>query len=341
MSSHNAQDRRHPEDLIVHGHGPHANGRPPTVNLPTQRLRPPRGRPAAPCQPSGHRVVVPHPLREPGDGAARRDPTDGAILAAPTAATTLAAARAAAPACRCHHRGRRANLSAPHSLSAVWVAAVAVAALLLIAGCSESDRGRPGATPAAIPTTSAALTTTKPPPGPPAAGAAIGDVSAWIQAADAADPAAYHSATRDGSVSQLQDNDVAFTTASNKTRCMTDSTVSSGDLACLVHLTEPPPRPQDIEGEWIGDWIEFDGPTLTVGSVHGDPGPFIYGDGPQLPSGKALKFGNYQCRADQAGLVCVNYAYQSAARMSDAGVEPFGCLHKVNPPPDIGEKFSC
>jgi hypothetical protein len=151
----------------------------------------------------------------------------------------------------------------------------------------------------------------------------------------------YHSATRGSDVTQLQNNDVVFTTAAGKTSCITDSTFGNGDLACLVHLIEPPPRPQGIEGQWVGGWVEFDGPTLTVGSVHGDPGRFLYGDGAALPPGNPLKFGHYQCRADQAGLFCVNYAHQSAARISDAGVEPFGCLHMVNRPPDIGEKFSC
>ena len=34
-------------------------------------------------------------------------------------------------------------------------------------------------------------------------------------------------------------------------------------------------------------------------------------------------------------------AHQTAARFSDAGIVPFGCLQKVLSPPDIGEKFSC
>ena len=56
-----------------------------------------------------------------------------------------------------------------------------------------------------------------------------------------------------------------------------------------------------------------------VGSVHGDPGRFAAGTGPELPYGQSLAFGDYRCRSDQAGLVCVNYAHQSAARFSDAG----------------------
>ena len=59
------------------------------------------------------------------------------------------------------------------------------------------------------------------------------------------------------------------------------------------------------------------------------------------PPAKSLEFGDYRCRADPAGLFCVNYAHQSAARFSDAGIEAFGCLQKVTPPADIGLKFSC
>jgi hypothetical protein len=122
---------------------------------------------------------------------------------------------------------------------------------------------------------------------------------------------------------------------------MTDSRYAGDALACLVELTNPPPRPADVYGEWKGGWVDFTGPTLDVGSAHGDPGRFSRGTGPELPYGQSLTFGDYRCRADQAGLFCVNYAHQSAVRFSDAGVEPFGCLQKVSPPPDIGEKFSC
>ncbi|MBV8929330.1 MAG: hypothetical protein JO152_09420 [Mycobacteriaceae bacterium] len=225
--------------------------------------------------------------------------------------------------------------------------AAAAAALLLVAGCSQHVGGRPQAargTSITTPTSSAGATTptkTSVPQAPPAAGAAIADVIAWIAAGQPADPGTFHSATRDGEVTQLQNDDVAFTTPSGKSSCMTDSMFSTGDLACLVKLTNPPPKPTGTEGHWAGGWIEFDGTTLTVGGLHGDPGRFVYGDGAQLPYGASLKFGDYQCRSDQTGLFCVNYAHRSAARISDAGVEPFGCLQPVPPPPDIGMKFSC
>jgi hypothetical protein len=219
-----------------------------------------------------------------------------------------------------------------------------IAISLLVAGCSQSGGGdaeriQP------VPSTSAPSTTSRPSTPPPTstkpaqlpqAGAPIGDVIAWIEAGRPADAGSYHSATRDGETTQLGD-DVAFTTPSGKSNCMT----AGGTLACLVDLADPPPRPTEVYGEWKGGWVDFEGPALEVGSAHGDPGRFTNGTGPELSYGQALEFGDYRCRADPAGLFCVNYAHRSAARFSDAGVEPFGCLQKVTPPADIGLKFSC
>jgi hypothetical protein len=175
---------------------------------------------------------------------------------------------------------------------------------------------------------------------PPQAGADVADVIAFIESGAPADGSQFHAATRDGAATQLGE-DVAFTTPSGKSQCMTDSKNSGGALACLVDLTIPPLQPPDVYGQWKGGWVDFAGPSIEIGSAHGDPGRFISGTGPQLPYGQALAFGDYRCRSDEAGLYCVNYANQSAARFSDAGVVPFGCLQKVAPPPGIGEKYSC
>jgi hypothetical protein len=232
---------------------------------------------------------------------------------------------------------------------------LAVAVLLLVAGCSTNGGGpatntssAPSATPhssSASPTTSATSSPpSKPPPtAPPPANAPINDVIAWIQAGAAANPADFHSATRDGDVTQLPHGDVAFTgpSTSDVVRCMTDSTAGNGDLACLIKLANPPPRPADAYGHWEPGWIEFDGATLTVGGVHGDPGRFVNGDGPPLPYGKALKFGDYQCRSDPTGVYCVNYAHLSAVRIGNGEVQPLGCLQSAPSPPDVGMKFSC
>jgi hypothetical protein len=175
---------------------------------------------------------------------------------------------------------------------------------------------------------------------PPQAGADMTDVIRFVEAGQPADAGQFHTASREGATTQLGD-DVAFTTPSGKTRCMTDSEHFGGALACLVDLTIPPLQPPDIYGQWKGGWVDFEGPTIEIGSVHGDPGRFGQGTGAALPYGQTLAFGDYRCRSDQVGLYCVNYAHQSAARFSDEGVVPFGCLQKVTPPADIGEKYSC
>jgi hypothetical protein len=225
--------------------------------------------------------------------------------------------------------------------------AALIAASVLVAGCSNSVGGDGETSPSlTVPpsTTHAAPSTTSPtstiPAKAPGPGASMRDVIAWVEAGEAADPAQYHSATRDGATTDLGD-DIAFVTPSGKTNCMTDAKYSEGALACLVDLTNPPPRPDDAYGQWKGGWVDYDGMSVQIGSVHGDPGRFGAGTGPELPYGQSLAFGDYRCRSDQAGLVCVNYAHQSAARFRDAGVEVFGCLQPATAPPQIGAMFSC
>jgi hypothetical protein len=161
----------------------------------------------------------------------------------------------------------------------------------------------------------------------------------WIEAGTAADVAGYHSMTRGGETTALGDG-VAFTTAGTEANCVTNR-YQDGALACLVKLTDPPPRPSGIESAWKGNWVDFPGTTVDIGSPHGDPGPFGDGTGAELPAGQTLAFGDYRCRADAAGLFCVDYAHQTAVSMSASGVEAFGCLQKTTPPPDIGLRFSC
>jgi hypothetical protein len=219
-----------------------------------------------------------------------------------------------------------------------------IAILMLVAGCSSStDGGSERITPIPPNTSrpsSTATPTTTAPTKPPTPGAPVADVIAWIEAGDTVDAAEYHVATRDGVTTDLGE-DIAFITPSGKTNCMTDSKSSGGALACLVELADPSPRPADAYGEWKGGWVDFDGKSVMVGSVHGDPGRFTAGTGPELPYGRALGFGDYQCRVDPVGLFCANRANDTAARFSDAGIEPFGCLQPVTAPPQIGEMFSC
>jgi hypothetical protein len=218
--------------------------------------------------------------------------------------------------------------------------AALVTVLLLVTGCSHQVSGQSGPTPSSSSTTPQASSKPAAPSTPPAAGAAISDVVAWIEAGHPADPARYHAVTRDGVTTQLGSN-IAFTVPATKVACTTDSTHTGGALVCLVDLAKPPPRPDTAYGEWKGGWVDFDGTSLQIGAARGDPGPFVNGDGPELVSGDTLSYDDYRCRADQVGLFCVNYAHQSAARFSNAGIEPFGCLRSEPPPDGIGIALRC
>ncbi|HEV7421380.1 MAG TPA: hypothetical protein VGO30_16230 [Mycobacterium sp.] len=216
----------------------------------------------------------------------------------------------------------------------------------LVAGCSSTVGGNersPSAltTPAISPTTSKPATTTRTsvPSTPPAAGAAITDVIRWIEAGPPADAGTYHSVARDGVTTSLGEQ-VAFRTAGTEANCVTNR-YRDGALACLVKLTNPPPRPPGIETAWKDNWVDFAGTSVDVGSPHGDPGPFVDGTGQELPAGQSLAFGDYRCRTGASGLFCVDYAHQTAVKLSPAGVEGFGCLRQTTPPPDIGLRLSC
>jgi hypothetical protein len=226
--------------------------------------------------------------------------------------------------------------------------AALVAVPLLVAGCSHlgGNSGQPQTTTqtsaGTSATTSAGPSGSKPPAAStaPGAGAAISDVIAWIEAAHPADPGRYHSATREGATTPLG-NDIAVTIQAGRVSCMTDSKHTGGALACLVALTNPPPRPETAYGDWKGGWVDFDGTNLQVGSARADPGPFLNGNGSELANGDSLSFGDYRCRADDSGLFCVNYAHQSAVRFASAGIQPFGCLKSVPAPDGVGTAFSC
>ncbi|CAM4456375.1 hypothetical protein MB901379_02804 [Mycobacterium basiliense] len=223
--------------------------------------------------------------------------------------------------------------------------AALVAVPLLVAGCSHdlgTDSGQPQTSTPKSSSITVSPTSSKPVAAAtaPAAGAPIAAVRAWIEAGRPADPKRYHSVSRADVTTELGD-DIAFTAQAGKSSCMTDSKRTPGTLTCLVQLTNPAPAPATAYGDWKGGWVDFDGMNLQVGASRGDPGPFINGNGPELANGDSLSFGDYRCRADQAGLFCINYAHQSAVGLSAGGAEPFGCLRSVPPPDGVGTAFSC
>lgn len=229
--------------------------------------------------------------------------------------------------------------------------AVFFAASALVAGCSAVPAGRPGPTEltpitpshtktsaAAGATPTAATSATAPlnAPGPTASAA---EAIAWVEAGPPVDGADFQVALRGGTTTALAD-DTAFTTAFGAS-CMTESKRVGGGLACLVNLVDPPPQPPDVYGAWKGGWVDYDGSSVRVGSAHGDPGRFSAGQGPPLPLGGSLSFGDYRCRADATALVCVNYAHKSAVRYSDDGVDALGCTRQTPPQAGIGIQYTC
>lgn len=222
---------------------------------------------------------------------------------------------------------------------------VLIAAAVLLAGCAQgvdgqAQRQQSAATPPSATSRTPTVTGSPTPAPPPGASAPIAQVIAWIEAAPPAAADDFHSVDRDGASTDLG-ADTAFVAPAGAAKCMTDRR-ADGALTCLVDLSAPPPRPAEVYGEWKGGWVDFPGATLTVGSAHGDPGPFTDGFGAELPGDQALSFGDYRCRAGADALFCVNYAHRSAARLGASGVTAYGCLQPVTPaPPDVGMRFSC
>ena len=249
--------------------------------------------------------------------------------------------------CSCMTRRYRTSLAAaPGQRSRVGPLALAVmriagliAASVLVAGCSQSVGGDaerstpsltvpPSTTRAAPSTTSPASTTPARPPGP---GAPIGDVIAWVEAGAPADPARYHSATRDGATTELGE-DVAFVTPSGKTNCMTDSKYSGGALACLVDLKNPPPRPEDAYGEWKGGWIDYDGSACTSVRCTAIPA-----GSPQASGRNCRTVSRWRSATTAAAATrpaCSASTTRTSRRPGSAtpGVQPFGCLQPATAP---------
>ncbi|MCB1291970.1 hypothetical protein [Mycolicibacterium sp.] len=232
--------------------------------------------------------------------------------------------------------------------------AVVLAASALLAGCANqqgdqsgparltpitpsrtAETAPPGGATGTTPSTRSSVTSTAAPDG----AAPVAEAIAWVESAPPVDGADYGVALRGATTTPLE-GDVAFTTPSG-TSCMTDTRHGSADLACLVNLTDPPPPPPDVYGVWKGGWVDFDGASVEIGSSHGDPGRFGRGQGPPLPQGGSLSFGDFRCRTDATALVCVNFARQTGVRYSDDGIDAYGCTLEARPPAGIGVKYLC
>ncbi|MQY31147.1 hypothetical protein NRB56_67550 [Nocardia sp. RB56] len=178
---------------------------------------------------------------------------------------------------------------------------------------------------AAFPTSKAAAATP---------GTTLPELTAWVQGGESVDRKGFHTVTREGATTDLGD-DVAFTSPSQKIKCMTSSKMSpyAGGLSCLVQLVDPPARPAAVpaDSNWVGGWLDYPGDTLNVGAQHGDPGQFVNGYGSVLNYGNRLTFGDYDCRMDSNGLTCVDKSAGSGVRINDSGVQPVGCLQRTDP----------
>lgn len=219
----------------------------------------------------------------------------------------------------------------------------------LVAGCSQTldSEGSTARTPLSVPSSSATSsaspapgTTSRAagPSGSVAPGTEIGEVISRVEDGRPAAPESFGSVTRDG-VSTGLDGGIAFTT--DTVSCISTPRYRDGMLVCLVDLTDPPPKPPDVFTVWKGNWVDFDGSSVEIGSQHGDPGPFVDGDGAALQAGSSLAFGDFRCRADTEAVLCVNYAERSAVQLSADGVDGFGCLSESEAPPGIGVRLSC
>lgn len=217
--------------------------------------------------------------------------------------------------------------------------------VLLVAGCSTAtDQHAHTVAPTESATSASAATSTTASSGDaPGQGASFAAVDAWVHEGRAADAAKYATATtQDGTTTPLKDGDVAFNSPTGKIKCTSDSEEGMPGLYCLVDLKNPPAQPaRSGEGEFVANWIDFTGTKASVGSMHGDPGPFVRGYGNQLPYGSRIAAGDYTCRMDSSGLICEDKSTKSAVRISDAGILPFGCLSEKTPTEGIGELYGC
>ncbi|WP_078322305.1 hypothetical protein [Mycobacteroides chelonae] len=219
--------------------------------------------------------------------------------------------------------------------------------IFLVAGCvahTQQQAPTSSTSPSASAPSTAPATTTSTATTAPGPEASVESVTRWIEAGAPVDAEEFRTVDQDGAPSQLSEGEVAFRSPGELGPRIIGGCITAFKykmpLSCLPGIHNAPPRPPDLPGQWISGWVSFDGATVTVGSLHGDPGPFSEGVGLPLEHGKRLKFGDYQCRSDLKGLYCVNYPHHSAIRMSDE-LEVYGCTRRATPPRGIGVQYDC
>lgn len=205
-----------------------------------------------------------------------------------------------------------------------------ILAALVVAGCSRTLPGAPQQGAVA-----------------PGAGASVDAVIAFVEAGNAANRADFaETEESEGTKTQLG-SEVAFRSPRDLPPRTLDGCISydyGGDggrsLSCLADLRSAPHRPNGLPGQWIGNWVEYNGAMVTVGGLHGDPGPFNQGRGKPLPYGDRIRFEEFQCRSDPNGLYCVNYPHHSAVLLGDQ-IITFGCRVQPDHPRSVGERYDC
>jgi hypothetical protein len=230
----------------------------------------------------------------------------------------------------------------------VYRCATIAAIAVLLAACTHPPHsaapissGPQSATTSTARSSTPPPTATQPPPAPHATPAAL---AAWIQAGTPVDPNAFRTVSLRGTVTTLADPaDVAFRLPGphnddDVADCATERSVNS-ILACFAPLKNPPKRPH-YPGQWESDWVTFDGASITVGSFHGDPGPFNDGSGKPLNYGDTITFGDYQCRSDPTGMYCMSRSHHSGLAMSST-VTGYGCVKLPKHSEFVGKQFKC
>ncbi len=216
-------------------------------------------------------------------------------------------------------------------------------ALLLLSGCGQrGDTGTPDTGTPPLASTAGTPGDLAPAGSAPADDAPPAAVIAWIEAGNPVRATDFQTVIRDGVTKTLQPGEVAFRPPGPLAPRALAGCIRRWEprLSCLPALHDAPQRPTDLPGQWIANWVDFDGATVSVGSVHGDPGVFNDGAGLPLAYGDTLKFGDYQCRSDPAGLYCANTAYRTVIRLSDT-VTVLGCSRQATPPYRIGAQYYC